>query len=163
MATNMYLKLGAIKGESSDNKHKDWIEVMSWSHGFSQPTSPVRASQGGTVEKANHSALSCSKYLDVATDDILKHLWSGKQIDKSTLECFRSDGDNEPTKYLMVEMEKVVISDYSISSGGMDHPMENISMAYGKVKYTYIDQKKADGTGGGAQPISHDLTLNKVE
>jgi type VI secretion system secreted protein Hcp len=44
-----------------------------------------------------------------------------------------------------------------------DHPTENVSVAYGKVKYTYIDQKKADGTPGGSRPISHDLTLNKVE
>jgi len=25
------LKLGDIKGESIDDKHKDWIEVLSWS------------------------------------------------------------------------------------------------------------------------------------
>lgn len=30
---------GAVKGESTDDKHKDWIEVLSFSHGVSQPTS----------------------------------------------------------------------------------------------------------------------------
>ena len=163
MATNMFIKIGDIVGESADHKHKDWIEVLSWSHGFSQPSSPVRASQGATVEKANHSDLSFSKFMDKSSDQILSKLWSGKQIDKACLEVFRSDGDNVPTKYLMVEMEKVIVADYSISAGGGDHPMENVSLAYGKVKYTYIDQTKEKGTGGGARPISHDLTLNKVE
>ena len=32
-----YLKLGDIKGESSDSKHKDWIDVESWSWGESRP------------------------------------------------------------------------------------------------------------------------------
>ncbi len=32
------------------------IEVLSWNHGFSQPTSPTRSTAGaGTVEQANHS------------------------------------------------------------------------------------------------------------
>ncbi|MDM8537990.1 type VI secretion system tube protein Hcp [Desulfobacterales bacterium HSG17] len=68
MATNMFIqfayKKGSnIDGESNDEKHEKWIEVMSWSHGFSQPTTPVRASSGATVEKANHSNLSFSKYM----------------------------------------------------------------------------------------------------
>ena len=60
-------------------------------------------------------------------------------------------------------MEKVIVSNYSISAGAGDKPMENLSLSYGKVKYTYIDQTKDKGTAGGAKPISHDLTINKVE
>ena len=31
MAVDMFLKLDAIKGESADSKHKDWIEVLDFS------------------------------------------------------------------------------------------------------------------------------------
>lgn len=163
MPTNMYLKLDTIDGESTDSKHEKWIEILSWSHSFSQPTTAVRASAGATVEQCAHSDVSCTKYLDMATDAILHKCWSGKLLKVATVDCFQSDGDNQPTKYLMIEMDKVIVSSYSISAGAGDKPMENLSLSYGKVKYTYIDQTKDKGTAGGAKPISHDLTINKVE
>ncbi|HEY3572188.1 MAG TPA: type VI secretion system tube protein Hcp, partial [Thermoanaerobaculia bacterium] len=42
MAINSYIKLDGIDGGSSASGHEKEIEIMSWSHGFSQPTSPVR-------------------------------------------------------------------------------------------------------------------------
>jgi type VI secretion system secreted protein Hcp len=164
MATNMYLKLDKIEGEATAAEHDKEIEILSWSHGFSQPTSSVRASSGATVEKANHSDISITKYLDSSTDDILKMCWTGKQIKTGVITCLRSDGatDNKYVTYLKIELDEIIISNYSISGGGGDLPVENISLNYGKIKYTYMNQKKEDGTGGNAQPISYDLVTNKV-
>ncbi len=163
MARDFFIKLGDIEGESEDKNHKKWIEIESWNHGFNQPTSPVRSAQGATVEKANHADLSFSKYLDKATDAILSTCWSGKQLPKATLECYRADGDGNPVKYLMIDMDEVIISNYDISGSPGLHPLENVSLAYGKVTYTYTDQKKADAQAGAAKPVSHDLKTNTVE
>jgi type VI secretion system secreted protein Hcp len=163
MATNMFLKLGDIAGECEDANHVGWIEITSWSHGFSQPTTPVRASSGATVEKANHTDLTFTKYLDKATDAILSTCWTGKQLPTAVLELYRADGDKDPVKYLKIDMEKVIVSNYTIGhGGGGDHPSENISLSYGKVTYTYLDQKKLDAQAGAAQPVSHDLIKNTV-
>jgi type VI secretion system secreted protein Hcp len=115
MSTNMYLQLKDIKGEAEDKDHKDWIEILSWSHGFSQPASPIRSSTGSTVERANHMDLSLTKYLDSATDDLLKACWSGKQIETGVLECYRADGNNAPIKYLKIEMEDIIVANYNLS------------------------------------------------
>lgn len=163
MATNMFIKFDSVKGECEDDKHKDWIELLSWSHGFSQPASPVRSSTGSTIERANHSDLSITKYIDSSTDDLLKACWTGKQFEKADIECFRADGDNAPIKYLEVNLEDVIVSSYSISGGGGDIPMENLSLAYSKVTYKYDAKKKADAKPAGVQPVSHDLKVNKVE
>lgn len=162
MATNMYIQIDQVKGEATDAAHKDWIEILSWSHGFSQPASPVRSSTGSTVERANHSDFSITKYLDSSTDDLLKALWEGKQFEKAKFECFRST-EGTPIKYLMVDFEDIVVSNYSLSGGGGDIPVENLSLAYSKVTYTYNPKKKDDAKAEGAQPISHDLKTNKVE
>lgn len=163
MATDMFLQLEGVKGESEDSEHADWIEILSWSHSFSQPTSAVRSSSGATVEKADHSDLSITKYIDNATDEILTYCWNGNMIPTAKVECFRADAEsNKPVKYLLIELEKVIVSNYSISAGGGDIPMENLSLSYGKVTYTYTQQKKADGTGGAQKPVSHDLVQNVV-
>ena len=36
MASDIFAKLGDIKGESLDSKHKDEVEVLSWSWGVNQ-------------------------------------------------------------------------------------------------------------------------------
>ena len=132
-ATNMYIEFEepAIAGSNSSAGHEHEIEILSWSQGFVQPTSPTRSTAGsGTVEQATHQTLSFTKYLDSATDTLLKYCWSGRQIGKATIACFRTEGSegNQPVKYLTIEMEHVVISNYSISGGPGDLPVETVSL-----------------------------------
>jgi type VI secretion system secreted protein Hcp len=148
MATNMYMKFEdpPITGSSATPGHAGEIEVLSWNHGFGEPTSPTRSSG----EQANHQTMTFTKYLDArpSTNEFLTYSWSGKQIGKATLSCFRSDHPDggKPILYLTVAMEHVVISNYSVSGGPGDVPVENISLDYGIIKYTYVDQKHADGS-----------------
>ena len=163
MASNMFILIKDIKGESSDESNKDSIQVLSWSHSFNQPTSPTRSSAGsGTVEQANHSDFSFTKYIDAATDDLLKACWSGKQIATATFSAYRSDGSNKAIKYLEVEMAGVLVSNFSIGGGTGDVPTETVTLSYSAVTYNYIQQKAADGTAGGNQKIKHDLATQTV-
>jgi type VI secretion system secreted protein Hcp len=160
MATNMYLRFEepAIEGASTVPGHEKEIEVLSWNHGFVQPTSPTRSTGGGgTVEQANHSNFSFTKYLDAATNALLKYCWAGKQIGKATLTCFRSDGarDQHLTEYLSVVMQHVVLSNYSVSGGPGDIPVENISLDYGIITYNYKEQHHADSA-------THDLHTRAI-
>jgi type VI secretion system secreted protein Hcp len=167
MASNMYLKFEepAVDGSSTADGHAKEIEILSWSHGFVQPTSPTRSSAGaGTVEQATHQNLSFTKYLDTATNALLKFCWSGKQFKTATLTCYRADGanDNKPVEYLKVIMEHVVISNYSVSGGPGDVPVENVSLDYGIVQYNYKEQKHADGAADANKPAKHDLEKRVV-
>lgn len=163
MASNMYIKFDDVEGESTDVNHADWIEILSWNHGFSQPASPLRGSSGSTIEMANHQDFNFTKAIDSASDDLIGACWTGKQYEKVTVECFKADGQNEPIKYLEVYMEDVVVSNYNISGGVGSLPMENISLAYSMIKYIYDPKDKEDGSQSkGAQPIQHDLKTNSV-
>ena len=165
MAINSYVKFDGIKGDSTAKGHEDQIEVFSWSHGFSQPTSATRSGAGaGTVEQANHSNFSFTKFTDSSTDDLLKACWNGKQIKEVIVACYRADGSNEnqPVKYLEVKMEQVIVSNFSVSGGAGDLPVENVSLDYGIVTYTYLPQKRADGSAGGQEVVKHDLTTRQV-
>ena len=165
MSVNSYLKFETpgITGGSTDANHKGEIEVLSWSQSFSQPTSATRSTAGGgTVERAHHSDFSFTKYFDNASDDLLKYCWNGKHIGKATFTCYRADGENKPVEYLKVLMETVVVSNVSLGGGAGDVPIENVSLNYGKVTYTYVPQKPEDGTAGSQEAVYHDLTKNEV-
>ena len=47
MAVRHFLKIGDIKGESNDAKHKDEIEVLSWSWGVTRPGTMAHGGGGG--------------------------------------------------------------------------------------------------------------------
>lgn len=163
MASNIFIKFDDVTGESTDSNHVDWIEILSWSHGFSQPASPLRGSSGSTVEMATHTDFNFTKAIDSATDDLIGACWKGHQYEKVIVECFKSDGGNEPIKYLEIDMEDVIIANFSISGGGGGLPMENVSLAYSKIKYIYDPKSKEDGSmSDGVQPIEHDLKTNTV-
>jgi type VI secretion system secreted protein Hcp len=166
MATNIYLKIETpeIKGESTDSGHKDQIEILSWSHGVSQTTSPVRSTAGsGTVERANHQDLSFSKYADISSTDLIKHCWAGTHFGKMTIAQFRSAGnEGKDVEFLTIELEDVVISSYNIGAGGGDLPVESVSLAYGKVTYKYDPADQKTGAKKGNKPVSHDLKTNVV-
>ena len=46
---DIYVKFGnpALKGESQDKDHPDWIEVGSWRHEIIQPRSATASTSGG--------------------------------------------------------------------------------------------------------------------
>lgn len=166
MAGNMYIKFEGpnIEGEASYKGHEKDVEVISWNHGFSQPTSPTRSSAGGgTVEKANHTDFTFTKYIDSSTDDLLKQCWNGDFIDKVTFSSYRADGNNAPVKYLEIIMEHVIVSNYSVSGTGGDIAVESVSLNYGVVTYNYKPQKEGDGTSEGVQPVKHDLIKSVIE
>ncbi len=161
MSTNMYIRFEepAVQGTSTAPAHEKEIEVLSWSHGFTQPTSPTRSTAGtGTVERPNHANLTFSKYLDQSSSELLKLCWSGKQFGKVTIRCYRADGsgDHNPVEYLKVTMQHVVISNLSIAGGAGDVPVENVSLDYGVIEYTYTDQKHGDSSA------KHDLHTGAI-
>jgi len=166
MSSNMYIKFEepAVEGSSSAPGHEREIEVLSWSHGFAQPTSGRRDfSAPDTGELATHQNLTFTKYLDATTNTLLRLCWSGKQIGKATISCYRSDGSNSKlVQYLEIVMQHVVIANYSVSGGPGDLPVENVSLDYGIVQYNYIEQKRADANAA-VKPAKHNLASKTVE
>ncbi len=164
MAFDAFLKIDGIPGESTDDKHKDWIEILSYDFGMDQPSSATDSSAGGgTTERVNIEDFKVVKHLDKASTKIYENCCSGKHIASVTLELCRAGGDK--LKYLEVKMENVVISK-AVSGGkseGQDgFPTEHVHFNFAKVKWTYTQQKRADGSGGGNVAGGWDLTANKT-
>src|ERR1051325_6539993 len=104
-----FLKIDVIPGESTDDKHKDWIEILSYDFGMDQPSSATDSSAGGgTTEPVNSDDFKIVKHLDKASTKIYETCCTGKHIATVTLELCRAGGDK--LKYLEVKMENVIVS-----------------------------------------------------
>ena len=72
MSTNTFLKLGDIEGESTISGFEKQMELINFTNGFHQPTSPIRSSTGPTTGQAVHSMMNVTKYLDSSSPNICK-------------------------------------------------------------------------------------------
>ena len=162
MAFDAFLKIDGIPGESSDAKHSEWIEITSFSHSMDQPASATASSAGGaTAERVNHSTFNFTHLLDKASPKLYEAVCTGKHIKSITLELCRSGGDK--MKYMEIKLEQVLVSSIApTGSADTDFPRETVKLSYGKIKWTYTQQKRADGAGGGNVSAGWDLTANKV-
>lgn len=164
MAFDAFIKIDGIPGESTDAKHKDWIEVVSYNHKIEQPASSTASSVGGaTAERVNHGTFNVVHQLDKATPKLLEACCTGKHIKEVVFELCRAGGDK--VKYMEIKLEQVLISrveDVGAAEAGLGYPTETIALSYGKIKWTYTQQKRADGAAGGNVSAGWDLTANKT-
>ena len=88
-----YLQIDGIKGETTDDKHKDWIECLDVDFGVEQPRSPVASTAGGhTTARAEFDEILVTKLTDLSTPILLQTCAAGKTIPKAKFEFFRADG-----------------------------------------------------------------------
>lgn len=161
MAFDAFLKIDGIPGESTDDKHKDWIEIASYNWGVSQPASATASSSGGaTSERANFQDLHVTKTLDKATPKLALACADGTHIKEVTLELCRAAG-GQKLKYMEYKLSNCIVSSLSGSGSGGGEPTENLAFNYGKLEVTYTQQKRADGSGGGNVAAGWDLQSNK--
>jgi type VI secretion system secreted protein Hcp len=136
MATDIYLQIDGIKGESTDDKHKDWIEVLS----YSQPAG-ASAPGGAEAEKTEVKSgeIVVTKKTDSASPILRRFCSSGKHISKVTLDVVHPGTESKTA-----EISDAVISKVSPAAAPHDKadtPTESVSLNYGKIQWTYTQQK----------------------
>lgn len=162
MALDVYLQIESIKGESQDDKHKDWIEVSHVSWHVHQPRAATVSTAGGhTSGRAELSELSFKKLADLSSPILQQTCAAGKTIPKAKIEFLRADGDGKPINYYTVELENVMISSVHPDSGDGGTVTELVSLAFSKIKWKYTQQKVAGGTGGNTSG-GWDAAANKI-
>lgn len=161
---NMFLKLDGIKGDSTSAQGKDQIELLSWNHGVSMPTTHSPGS-GASVKHGRcvHQDITFNKYLDIASPTLNLYCSGGNNIKTAEITLFQAEkSDGDPVKYYVIKLEDVIITNISIGASGGELPIETVTLHYNKITWTYKKQKH-DAPGGAEGDITSgwDLQANK--
>ena len=162
MASDYLLEIDGIKGESTDEKHKDKLEIDSFSWGVSNSGSMGRGGGGGTG-KAEFQDVHFTKQTDKSSPLLMKAAASGQHIKKAVLTARKAGGNGGQVEYLKITLEDVMVSSFQSggNAGNSSIPHDSFSFNFTKIKYEYMPQK-ADGSLEGAIPATYDRALNKA-
>ncbi|MES9939064.1 MAG: type VI secretion system tube protein Hcp [Candidatus Thiodiazotropha sp. 6PLUC2] len=158
MGVDLFMKIDGADGESTDDAHSKWCELLSYSHGVSQPTSGASGTGGRTGGRANFDNFIAVKTIDNATPDLNIKCAKGEHIPKLEVECCLASGDKHT--FMKYTMEDVIVT--SVTPGGSQgdetKPLETVSFAYGKIKWEYTP---IDHTGKPGSTVDRTWSLEK--
>lgn len=151
MAGNVcgYLKLDGVKGESQDQAHKDWIDVLAWTWNLDNPSNVVAGTGSGSTT-AHVGDFSITKQVDLASTPLAQFLLKGKHFGKGIFELPKSGGDGKAMIYYKIEFKEVFVTAMSFGGGaGGGVFTENITFSFASYKASYKSQtdKGAEGPG----------------
>ena len=158
MAADIFAKIGDIKGESQDNKHKDEIEVLSFSWGVTN-AGAISAGGGAGAGKATFQDLSIVHRIDKASPLLLKACATGAHF-KDAIITHRKAGKGQQ-EYLIVKLNDVIITGVTHGGTGGQPFSESVTLAFAKVDLEYKPQKPDGSLDAGIQ-FKYDLKANKV-
>ena len=116
MAFDTFLQIEGLQGECLDAKHKNWIQVFSFSHSVNQVGDQSASALGArTAGKCDHGDFVITKTLDKCTPFLLNKVCTGKHYSKAVVEICKSTG--EKNTFMKYEFEAVVVSSVSVGGG----------------------------------------------
>jgi type VI secretion system secreted protein Hcp len=141
MSNNMFMKFTGgpvtIEGETQDSDHKKWVDIESFSWGAHHPASFEHGS-GGATAAAQASELVISKKVDSASPGLFKALFDASHVETVELELMKVSSGGTKFAWYKLKMSPVMIT--SLSTSGSGENFESVSLAFGKMEFTYTPQ-----------------------
>jgi type VI secretion system secreted protein Hcp len=153
----IYVKYGSIKGNSTHQEHKDWLDISSMQFGVGRAIStPVGSTQNREASEPSVSEINLTKLMDESSVDLFQESCTSHDGKDCTIHLV-STGSPGRT-YAEYKLTNALVSSYSMSTGG-DRPDETISINFTKIEFKHIAY---DEKGSGTPKTSHyDLTTTK--
>jgi type VI secretion system secreted protein Hcp len=161
MAFDMHLKFGTgsvtIQGASNHSKHTNQVPIIAWSWGVSNTGNLHTGAGYASGGKANIQDITVTKYIDSCSNAILNACCTGARLENAFL--FVTNATGQQTDFVTIELSEGVLIT-SVSTGGSDGDerlTENITLHFGKFKYSFQPQDDEGKASGGTKDFTYDI------
>ena len=138
-AVDYFLKIDGIQGESKADKHKDEIDIGSFSWGASQ-SGTFAVGGGGGAGKVAMQDFHFTMGVNKASPALFLACAQGDHIKNATLVCRKAG--KEQQEFMKVTMSDVLVSSFQTGGhgGGDVVPQDQISLNFAKIEVEYKEQ-----------------------
>ncbi len=161
MAFDCFINIDGIPGESTDDKHQGWIEVLSYSTGAMQPASGSRSSGGArSAGRVDMEDFIITKQLDKATPKLALHCCNGRHIPEIIVAICNATEKKE--EYMRYTMNDCIITSVNTTGSGSSSevPTEDIAINFDKITWKYTELDHKTGASKGALESNWSTTAN---
>jgi type VI secretion system secreted protein Hcp len=155
-----FLKIDGVPGESGDAKHKDEIQILSFSFGESQ-AGTFAFGGGGGAGKVQMQDFHFMMNVNKASPKLFLMCATGEHIKNATLTARKAGKDQQD--YLKVSFTDLMVS--SFQTNGDAHanalPVDSISLNFAAIEVDYKIQN-LDGTLGASTKVKYNLKEMKA-
>ena len=150
-----FLKIDGVPGESQDAKHKDEIQVLSFSFGESQ-AGTMAFGGGGGAGKVQMQDFHFMMNVNKASPKLFLKCATGEHIKNAVLTARKAGKDQQD--YLKVTFTDLLVSQFTTNGDANANslPMDQISLNFAEIEIEY-KQQNADGSLGGATKVKYNL------
>jgi type VI secretion system secreted protein Hcp len=132
----IYVKFEGVDGDATEAEHKQWMDVQSVQMGVGRGIhTPVGSAANREASEPSVSEVTLTMTMDRSSTKMFEESCVGKLGKEVTID-FCTTG-NPAELYLQYKLHKVLVSGYSVSSGG-DRPSVSVSYNFSKVEMKYI-------------------------
>ncbi len=151
-----YMKVDGVEGESTDQKHAGWIEVLDYDFSIAQKVSrPASTAGGASAERADFSEFIITKMLDKSSPLLAQACAEGRHINSIVIELWRAG----KVKYMAYQLSDCLISSVSTYGDG-GFPEEKVALNAGRFRIVYTQQSRSTGLALGQAACGWDRTRN---
>lgn len=157
MATDMFLSIDDIKGDSQDSVHRQQMEIVGWQWRIVQSASSHAGVGSGSGKAAVHD-VRVDKYLDRGLPNLTKLCCSGKHFKKAKLTVRKAGGS--AVEYFTLEMHDGLVSGVYLGGAHRQTQVkETVTLNFASFTVTYTPQTKS-GARGAAIAASWSIAKN---
>jgi type VI secretion system secreted protein Hcp len=157
MAADYFLQIAGIAGESTDAKHKGWIDVESWTWGETNPGT-MATGGGAGAGKVQMQDFQFTTPMSKASPALFLACASGQHMKEAKLAAVKAGAMQH--EFLTWTFSDVLVTGYQTAGAGGDLVHDSISLTFSKIKVEYKAQK-ADGSLDAAVTAGWDQKANK--
>ena len=135
-----------ILGESVSTHHRDWIELLGFSHGLSLPVTFGSHGAGPEAGQVSHEPLSFTKWFDRSSVLLIEAANMGRVIGTAQVDFVRDVGATHPEDLLQIKLTDVLVSSVRDSFPlGSERILETFTLEYVEIEWTYFFRRDKGG------------------
>jgi type VI secretion system secreted protein Hcp len=159
-ASDFFLRIDGVEGESTDDKHKGAIEIEGWSWAETQKGTHGGGSGGG-AGKVSMQDLTFTMRVNKATPKLLLACATGEHFKKALLICRKAGKGGQ--EYLKIALTDLMVSSYHTGGNSNSNviPVEQVGLNFAKIEVEYR-QQNADGSLAAPHKAGWDRSANKA-
>jgi type VI secretion system secreted protein Hcp len=172
IASRTFIKLGDVKGESTDTDHRGEIDVLAWSWGVTVGTTGTDSAVEATTDsigtregevtptestEVQRQEFKLTKHIDKASPKLFQALANGTVTPEMQLTVRNEAEGQARTEHMIIVMTNVIVTSINSGGGGDDRPTETVTLNFTEIEWTYIEQDSSGAPVG--DPTGFDLEL----